>query len=176
MSDMIGESNMEEEDDDVEDSLSEEDFEDDDENMEKSENLINLVKSISHKKADKNARKSVSFDVNNEKTEIYDESEFRVSSRRNESESEKSGLTLSDLLGSVQASDKFGSLKQRLERLDSNGGRDAGAVAAPLPRRTQEKLNREAARTIANKEANKWAPLVQKNRRVTIFKYCIRRF
>ena len=71
-----------------------------------------------------------------------------------------SGLSLAALMD-VDARES--QLNKRLRKLDDAGG-NIKSVTAPLPVRTQQMLDRQAAYESSSKDVSKWMPIVQKNR------------
>ncbi|RCI04193.1 hypothetical protein CU098_012555, partial [Rhizopus stolonifer] len=74
-------------------------------------------------------------------------------------------LSLSDLMGTVEDESSLGVLKTGLETLAGKGKNlTRRALDAPLAKRVQDRLERQAALTSANEEISKWQPTVKMNR------------
>lgn len=71
-------------------------------------------------------------------------------------------LKLDDLLAPLDAS---GGLKKSAKLLASAGTKSK-TLSAPLPQRTQDRLDREAAYEQTKQEVQKWAPTMKKIREV----------
>ncbi len=89
--------------------------------------------------------------------------------------SSKKKLKVQDLLTSIHDTLGLGSLKKKLEQLSSSsapgkpsedaiGQAASDLLAAPLSRRAQDRLNREAAYKESKEDIEKWAPTVKQNR------------
>jgi U3 small nucleolar RNA-associated protein 14 len=128
--------------------------------------LADYVNSISRPDQKKRKRKIP------EATEAYDESEFNLKSRDADQPSVvRRKLDIDDLLSTLPSSTKFGALKKQIEEFDNAGTlksskavEDVGPENAPLAKRLQDRLSRQAAYQEANKEVSKWVPIVKKNR------------
>lgn len=71
-------------------------------------------------------------------------------------------LTLDDLLGPLTSkSDQLASLKKSLKPLASSNPKNQ-PLSAPLPQRTQEKLDREAAYEQTKQEVDKWTETMKR--------------
>jgi len=79
-----------------------------------------------------------------------------------------SKLTLEDLINPLSASgvDTASSLKKAIKPLALSNPKNH-ALSAPLPTRTQEKLDREAAYEQTKKEADKWNDTMKRIREVS---------
>ncbi|CAG8467183.1 1318_t:CDS:2 [Acaulospora colombiana] len=99
-----------------------------------------------------------------ERTEAYEESEYNLTTR--ESINSKKKIDFQDLLVTVQEETGFSGLKQKLASLESGGnkGNYKEPLSAPLPQRTLNKLNRQAAYDETKKDISKWEPIVKHNR------------
>ncbi|KAI9003178.1 Utp14 protein-domain-containing protein [Gaertneriomyces semiglobifer] len=99
-----------------------------------------------------------------EKTETAAESEYNIGAMG--ARQSRSKLSLQDLMGSLGDETSFGGLKKQLESLE-NPRAKVQTVPAPLPRRIQDRYDREVAYTEAKKDVSKWTALVKKNREAT---------
>ncbi|RHZ79054.1 hypothetical protein Glove_152g42 [Diversispora epigaea] len=106
-----------------------------------------------------------------ERTEAYEESEYNLTTR--ESGSSKKKVDYQDLLGAIQEETGFSGLKQKLASLESGGNKGSykQPLPAPLPKRIQDKLNRQAAYEETKKDINKWEPIVMQNREAEHLKF-----
>ncbi|KAJ3019738.1 hypothetical protein HKX48_001843 [Thoreauomyces humboldtii] len=110
-----------------------------------------------------------------DKTEVYDESEYNVSARAQASDKDEVPLArqrigLDDLMGSLGDRTGFGSVKKQLAGLTRAKGKTA-TVDAPLPKRAQDRIDRQVAYDESKKEVSKWQPLVKKNRETSHLKF-----
>lgn len=98
-----------------------------------------------------------------ERSEAYQESEFNLATREEDDSSKK--LSLADLMGTVDDEASFGTLKSGLEALAGKGKNlTRRALDAPLPKRVQDRMERQAAAKTANEEISKWQATVKMNR------------
>lgn len=98
-----------------------------------------------------------------ERSEAYQESEFNLATREDDDSSKK--LSLADLMGTVDDEASFGTLKSGLESLAGKGKNlTRRALDAPLPKRVQDRMERQAAAKTANEEVSKWQATVKMNR------------
>ncbi|KAI7902717.1 small-subunit processome [Cokeromyces recurvatus] len=98
-----------------------------------------------------------------EKSEAYKENEFNLPTHEEDDASKK--LSLSDLMSTIEDDGTFGSLKTGLESLAGKGKNvTRRALSAPLAKRAQDRLERQAALEKATEEITKWEPTVQKLR------------
>ncbi|KAJ3010347.1 hypothetical protein HKX48_007451, partial [Thoreauomyces humboldtii] len=110
-----------------------------------------------------------------DKTEVYDESEYNVSARAQASDEDEVPLArqkigLDDLMGSLEDRTGFGGLKKQLAGLTRAKGKTA-TVDAPLPKRAQDRIDRQVAYGETKKEVTKWQALVKKNRETSHLKF-----
>lgn len=78
-------------------------------------------------------------------------------------------LNLDDLLAPLASSSNLQSLKKSVKVLTSSSTK-VQTLAAPLPQRTQEKLNREAAYEQTKEEIDKWSATMKRIKEVwTLF-------
>jgi U3 small nucleolar RNA-associated protein 14 len=152
-----------------------EDFSDDDgedHDEEESGDILSFVSSLPTKKR-KNAAEDGKFKRSKklaERTEAYDESEFSMPAHSASVSGAKKKLDLADLMGTLNDDTGFGGLKKNLEALESSGkSKIKDTLSAPLPKRIQDRLNRQAAYKEAKDEVAKWQPLVKQNREVNIY-------
>ncbi|KAI9485688.1 MAG: small-subunit processome [Benjaminiella poitrasii] len=98
-----------------------------------------------------------------EKSEAYKESEFNLPTREEDDASKK--LSLADLMGTVEDESSFGLLKSGLDNLAGKGKNvTRRALDAPLAKRSQDRLERQAALSKATEEISEWQPTVQRLR------------
>ncbi|KAI8062362.1 small-subunit processome [Gilbertella persicaria] len=148
------------------DDIEDEEESEDDKDMEIDEDKVaDLISSLDSKK-----RRRANDEEGNakkrqlkEKSEAYKESEFNLTTREEDDNSKK--LSLSDLMGTVEDESSLGVLKTGLETLAGKGKNlTRRALDAPLAKRVQDRLERQAALTSANEEISKWQPTVKMNR------------
>lgn len=147
-----------------------EDFsDDDDEEEEESGDMLSFVSSLPTKKrknAGEDGRSKRSKKLA-ERTEAYDENEFSMPAHSASVSGAKKKLDLADLMGTLEDDTGFGGLKKNLEALEgSRKSNIKDTLSAPLPKRIQDRLNRQAAYKEAKDEVTKWQPLVKQNREV----------
>jgi U3 small nucleolar RNA-associated protein 14 len=147
-----------------------EDFsDDDDEEEEESGDILSFVSSLPTKKrknAGEDGRSKRSKKLA-ERTEAYDENEFSMPAHSASVSGAKKKLDLADLMGTLDDDTGFGGLKKNLEALEgSRKSKIKDTLSAPLPKRIQDRLNRQAAYKEAKDEVTKWQPLVKQNREV----------
>ncbi|KAI8582424.1 hypothetical protein K450DRAFT_227120 [Umbelopsis ramanniana AG] len=145
-----------------------EDFSDDeDQDEEESGDILSFVSSLPTKKrknAGEDGRSKRSKKLA-ERTEAYDESEFSMPAHSASVSGAKKKLDLADLMGTLDDDTGFGGLKKNLEALEGSGkSKIKDTLSAPLPKRIQDRLNRQAAYKEAKDEVAKWQPLVKQNR------------
>ncbi|KAI8379757.1 Utp14 protein-domain-containing protein [Radiomyces spectabilis] len=100
-----------------------------------------------------------------ERTEAYQESEFNLPVRSSGTSAVKKKLDLGDLMDSMADEASFGTLRKSLEELEGKGkGVVKSALDAPLPKRIQDRLERQAAYKEATKEVSRWDTTVKQNR------------
>jgi U3 small nucleolar RNA-associated protein 14 len=92
----------------------------------------------------------------NERTEVCEESEFKVGLH-----GDKKRIQLQDLVNSIETESNFPNLKSQLSMLNK---KHASAISKPLAPNMQSKLNRKAAKVETEKSVSKWTQLVKKNR------------
>ncbi|KAI9207039.1 Utp14 protein-domain-containing protein [Polychytrium aggregatum] len=116
-------------------------------------------------------------------TEAFEESEYAISTRDSaadlDSGSAKANqkLNFADMVGVLQDTTDFGGLKKQIEQLETPvavrdslhkaATQQAAVVSAPLPKRVQDRLTREAAFAETKKDISKWTPIIKKNREAT---------
>ncbi|ORX98593.1 small-subunit processome [Basidiobolus meristosporus CBS 931.73] len=134
-----------------------EESEEDEEAESKLQTLDSFITSLGKKKSRKVAK---------EKTEAYAESEFNLAVRSAEGSESRKKISISDMLGAVEDKSGFSSLKKKIQSLESGGNKGdyKDALAAPLPKRVQDKFTREVAYEDAKKKVSEWVPIVKKNR------------
>ncbi|KAG1562453.1 hypothetical protein G6F49_000910 [Rhizopus delemar] len=147
--------------------MDDEDDEEDEGNLDDDDKLISFVEGLETKKRRRN-----DSDISGSKTkrrqlkernEAYQESEFNLTTRENDSSDKK--ISLDDLMSTVNDEAAFGSLKEGIETLVGKGKHlTRKALDAPLPKRIQDRMERQAALATANEEVSKWQPTVQMNR------------
>ncbi|CAG8607857.1 2819_t:CDS:10 [Paraglomus brasilianum] len=100
-----------------------------------------------------------------ERTETYNESEYNLSTRNAQTNVKK--LNLQDLVGTIQNEAGFTGLKKSLLMFENSDKKGAikGPLAAPLPKRIKDRLNREAAYEQTKKDISKWETIVKENRK-----------
>lgn len=146
----------------------EEEEEDGGGNQEKDEALVNFIDSLETRKRkldeDDAAKKRQKHE---ELSEAYTENEFNLLARSTAS-ARKKKLDLDDLMGSISNEAAFTSLRKTVEELDGKGKNVVkSALDAPLAKRLQDRLDRQAAYKEANKEISRWQETVKHNREVT---------
>ncbi|OZJ03444.1 hypothetical protein BZG36_03176 [Bifiguratus adelaidae] len=102
-----------------------------------------------------------------ERTEAYTESEYNLPNQRYGSESVSSNkLSLDTMMSAIQSETGLGNFKAAMQKLDIGGAdkKVSETLAAPLPKRIQDRLNRIAAYDETKKGITKWQPIVKKNR------------
>jgi U3 small nucleolar RNA-associated protein 14 len=143
----------------IEDDASESDDDNDDEKM---VDLINNLDTKKRRRADEETTTNKKRQLK-ERSEAYKESEFNLSTRDEDDTSKK--LSLADLMDTVEDEATFGSLKSGLESLAGKGKNlSRRALDAPLPKRVQDRMERQAALATATEEISKWQPTVKMNR------------
>lgn len=165
-SDMAPEANQEDSDQELRafDAL-DDDMSDDDDDTDNDDKIANLINNLDTKKRrhaddDTSANKKRQL---KERSEAYKESEFNLSTRDEDDASKK--LSLADLMDTVEDEASFGSLKSGLESLAGKGKNlSRRALDAPLPKRVQDRMERQAALSAATEEISKWQPTVKMNR------------
>ncbi|KAI8919200.1 Utp14 protein-domain-containing protein [Powellomyces hirtus] len=110
-----------------------------------------------------------------DRTEVYDESEYNLAARVQEDDEDEVPLArkkigLDALLGSIGEQTGFGGLKKQVAALSKAKGK-TDTVDAPLPKRIQDRLERQAAYEESKTEISKWQPLVKKNREAGHLKF-----
>jgi U3 small nucleolar RNA-associated protein 14 len=148
-----------------------EDFSDDDQEDDEEDagDMLLFVSSLPTKK-----RKNLTEDGKSkrskrmaERTEAYDESEFSMPAHSHSVSGAKKKLDLADMMVALDDESGFSALKKNLQELEGSGkSKIKETLAAPLPKRIQDRLNRQAAYKEAKKEVGKWQPLVKQNREV----------
>ncbi|KAJ3096578.1 hypothetical protein HK100_005536 [Physocladia obscura] len=112
-----------------------------------------------------------------ESTEAYAESEFHLSTRRQDPAAlvaANAKLDLSDLVASISTESTFTNLRKQISDFAPASGptlpaktgslRAVGTESAPLPTRIQNRLTRAAAYAEASKEVSRWTNVVARNR------------
>lgn len=109
-----------------------------------------------------------------QRTEVYNEGEFNLPARSSRTADVKHTLDIKDLMGSMGGEDAaFSELRQSLLQLDGKGKKAMkSALSAPVPKRVQDRLDRQAAYQAASKEVSEWNDIVMHNREVR-FKRCV---
>ncbi|KAJ3159375.1 hypothetical protein HDU86_001693 [Geranomyces michiganensis] len=117
-----------------------------------------------------------------DRTEVYEESEYNLAARRagdsDEDEDEEGDVAkksrrtigLDALMGSLGDAAGFAGLKKQVAALNKAKGK-IDTVDAPLPKRIQDRIERQAAYEEAKKDVTKWQPLVKKNREAAHLKF-----
>ncbi|PVV01089.1 hypothetical protein BB560_004507 [Smittium megazygosporum] len=99
-----------------------------------------------------------------EKTELIPESELSLGSI---SSNKNAKLGLGDFISSIKGKSNLDSFKSSLEKVQKNISKsDESSITlkAPLPKRIQEKFDREAAYSISKDAVSAWQPIVNANR------------
>ncbi|ORY93150.1 small-subunit processome [Syncephalastrum racemosum] len=101
-----------------------------------------------------------------QRTEVYNEGEFNLPARSSRTADVKHTLDMKDLMGSMGGEDAaFSELRQSLLQLDGKGKKAMkSALSAPVPKRVQDRLDRQAAYQAASKEVSEWSDIVMQNR------------
>ncbi|KAI8988151.1 small-subunit processome [Mycotypha africana] len=142
-----------------EDDMSASDFED-----EEGEDYVDLAEMISNLDSKKRRRPNEDESGNKkrqlkERNEAYNESEYNLGTRQTDDDSKK--LSLADLMETVEDESSLSALKTSLETLAGKGKNvTRKAVDAPVAKRVQERMDRQAALATANEEVSKWQPTV----------------
>ncbi|KAL0082960.1 small-subunit processome [Phycomyces blakesleeanus] len=161
--DFEDDSEEDEDEDEKEDEAAEE--ESDDENDEK---IVSFIDSLENKKRKKGENDGTNKKKKHipERTEVYQENEFNLLARSSESnDGKKKKIDMNDLMGSFSNEVGFESMRKSLLALDGKGKHAVKrALDAPLPKRLQDRMERQAAYNEANKEIARWQPTVKKNR------------
>ncbi|ORE03944.1 Utp14-domain-containing protein [Rhizopus microsporus var. microsporus] len=98
-----------------------------------------------------------------ERNEAYQENEFNLNTRGHDGSNKK--ISLNDLMSTVNDESTFGSLKEGIETLVGKGKHlTRRALDAPLPKRIQDRMERQAALANTTEEISKWQPTVQMTR------------
>ncbi|TPX70881.1 hypothetical protein SpCBS45565_g01475 [Spizellomyces sp. 'palustris'] len=124
------------------------------------ERLSSFVRSLDGKK-ERTRRRVVS------QTEGGEESEYNLAAHDTTAaggSSSRQKIGLEDLMGSLGDEAGFSTLKKQLAVLEKSTSKQTATIAAPLPKRIQDRYDRQAAYEESKKEVSKWAPLVKKNR------------
>jgi U3 small nucleolar RNA-associated protein 14 len=146
----------------LDDDASDSDDDDDDDNDDKVVDLINSLDTKKRRRADEDATTNKKRQLK-ERNEAYQENEFNLSTRDEDDASKK--LSLADLMDTVGDEATFGSLKSGLETLAGKGKNlSRRALSAPLPKRVQDRMERQAALVSATEEISKWQPTIKMNR------------
>ncbi|KAH8552611.1 small-subunit processome [Umbelopsis sp. PMI_123] len=147
--------------------FSDEDSDDQSDNDEEAGDMLSFVSSLPTKKrkhADEDGKSKRSKKMA-ERTEAYDESEFSMPAHSASVSGAKKKLDLADMMETLNDDSGFGVLKKNLEALEGSGkSKIKDTLAAPLPKRIQDRLNRQAAYKEAKDEVTKWQPIVKQNR------------
>ncbi|KAJ3183750.1 hypothetical protein HDU87_005866 [Geranomyces variabilis] len=117
-----------------------------------------------------------------DRTEVYEESEYNLAARRagdSSDDQDEDGdntkksrrvVGLDALMGSLGDAAGFAGLKKQVAALNKAKGK-IDTVDAPLPKRVQDRVERQAAYAEAKKDLTKWQPLVKKNREAAHLKF-----
>ncbi|KAJ3174429.1 hypothetical protein HDU88_000397 [Geranomyces variabilis] len=117
-----------------------------------------------------------------DRTEVYEESEYNLAARRagdsdddEDEEGEDAKKTrrivgLDALMSSLGDAAGFAGLKKQVAALNKAKGK-IDTVDAPLPKRIQDRVERQAAYEEAKKDLTKWQSLVKKNREAAHLKF-----
>ncbi|KAI7870389.1 small-subunit processome [Spinellus fusiger] len=152
----------------MEDSEDEEDEEEEEEEGDASEAIMSFIDTLETKK-----RKNSESDRKNkkvhieERTEVYEENEFNLLARSSENTGSinKKKVDLNDLMSSFSNSAEFETMRKSLLALDGKGkNTEKKALEAPLPKRLQDRMERQVAYTEANKELGRWQATIKQNR------------
>ncbi|KAJ3053225.1 hypothetical protein HK097_004777 [Rhizophlyctis rosea] len=165
----IGEGSSDENEDDDDEEGDEEDeevdLEVDDEGAEGGEESADLTSFITSLDGRKPASTAPKRKPKKETTEAFEESEYNLPARNTYTNtSTATKLELTDLMGAISGETSFGGLKKQLEGLEKAKKGKFGTASAPLPKRVQDRHEREAAYEQSKKEVTKWARIVKKNR------------
>lgn len=71
--------------------------------------------------------------------------------------------SLADLVAGLEDVKGLSELRKQVAQLEKHK-RKSGALPAPLPKRAQDRTERQAARELADKEVSKWTNIVKRNR------------
>lgn len=142
----------------------EEDYDDDDKN---NDSVVDFITSLETKKRKRNddGAKNKKLRALAERSEIYQENEFNLLAKKVTANESKKKLDLKDLIGSIEGEASLGDLRSAIKTMHSSI-KSQTTVDAPLPKRIQDRLERQAAYKEANKEISKWDATVQENRQV----------
>ncbi|KAI9302930.1 small-subunit processome [Cunninghamella echinulata] len=147
--------------DDISDNEENEDSDDD----ENDKSIVNFITSLETKKRKRNddGTNNKKLKALAERSEIYQENEFNLSANKATANESKKKLDLKDLMGSIEGEASLGDLRNTMKTMQSSVKTKA-TVDAPLPKRIQDRLERQAAYKEATKEISKWDATVQENR------------
>lgn len=125
--------------------------------VDQSENLVTFIQSLDKKTKKRKHREEV--------TEAFEESEFALPSRLVHKKASNK-LELQDMLNPVTESTSFGTLKKQMRDLEHSKDslKAEESLAAPLPKRIQDRIHRQAAYEETSKDVSKWTPMIKKNR------------
>ncbi|KAI8049890.1 small-subunit processome [Syncephalis plumigaleata] len=146
-------------------SSSDEDNDDEqDDDEERGNQLVSFVNSLGRNGKTKRAPQV------KERTEVYAESEFNLTLRDSSTTTGK--LSLNDLYGALEDHSGLATLKQSMKAMKSNSsaatGLPAGTIsaplAAPLPKRIQQRYDRQVAYEETSEIISQWEPTVKRNR------------
>ncbi|KAG0180067.1 hypothetical protein DFQ29_001288 [Apophysomyces sp. BC1021] len=149
------------------DSEENEEDEEDEDMEEKDARMVTFIDLLETKKrkndSDDAAKKRQKYIE--EQTEAYEENEFNLSARSGASVSAKKKLDMNDMMDTFGNESSFRTLRQSLLELDGKGKAAVKtALEAPLPKRIQDRVERQAAYKEANKEISRWQQTVKENR------------
>ncbi|CAO3643227.1 unnamed protein product [Cunninghamella blakesleeana] len=147
---------------DLMDSITDEDEDEDDKN---NDSVVDFITSLETKKRKRNddSSKNKKLKALSERSEVYQENEFNLLAKKVTSNESKKKLDLKDIMGSIEGEASLGDLRTTMKTMQSSA-RSQATVDAPLPKRIQDRLERQAAYKEANKEISKWDATVQENR------------
>ncbi|KAF7724213.1 hypothetical protein EC973_001232 [Apophysomyces ossiformis] len=142
--------------------------EDEDEDMDdKDKKIVSFIDALETKKRKNNEEEAATKrqKFHEEQTEAYEENEFNLLARSGSSANAKKKLDMNDMMDTFGNESSFRTLRQSLLELDGKGKTAVKApLDAPLPKRIQDRVERQAAYKEANKEISRWQPTVKENR------------
>ncbi|KAI8137100.1 small-subunit processome [Fennellomyces sp. T-0311] len=146
--------------DDEEDTMLPSDSDEEDEAMEEDAKFIDTLDTKKRKRDETELAKK--RQRQQERTEVYEESEFNLIARGSGSNKK---LDLNDLMGTMDNEGAFTTMRKSLLELDGKGKNVVkNALDAPVAKRLQDRADRQAAYKETNKEVSRWEATVNENR------------
>lgn len=144
------------------DDVDDEEVEDFDES--KLDQLDNFIDGLSRKRKADDEASTIRKRYIPERTEAYNESEFNLTARDREGNVSKLGFE--DMFKSLEGANELSDVRKTLQDLEKGGrkGKHQQPLSAPLSKRMQDRIDREAAYEETKAEVTKWQPTIKKNR------------